>query len=136
MNFEVLEHTADIGFRAWGSTFEELLANAALALVAIAMEVESVQAGEPYPIAAKGEDRESLLVNWLNEVLYYVDGRRIAFCRFDVRPCGEWQASGIGWGEPRTDAHPAKLIVKGVTYHQLSIEHDARGWQCMVFLDI
>jgi len=136
MNFEVLEHTADIGFRASGATFEQMLESASQALVATILEIESVQEAEPYPIAAKGEDRESLLVNWLNEVLYYVDGQQIAFRRFDVKACGEWHASGVGWGEPRTVAHPAKLIVKGVTYHQLSVVADERGWQCTVFLDI
>ncbi|MBL8178261.1 MAG: archease [Bryobacterales bacterium] len=136
MNFEVLEHTADIGFRAWGPAFENMLAAAAQALVSIAVEIGTVRDAEPYPIAAKGEDRESLLVNWLNEVLYYVDGRQVAFRRFDVKSCGEWQVSGIGWGEPRSEAHPAKLIVKGVTYHQLSVTNCAEGWQCTVFLDI
>lgn len=136
MNSEVLEHTADIGFRAWGATFEEMLANAALALIAIALDIESVQPAEPYPIAAKGEDREALLVNWLNEVLYYVDGRQIAFRRFEMNSCGELQASAVAWGEPRSERHPAKLIVKGVTYHQLSIHRDDKGWSCTVFLDI
>lgn len=136
MNFEILEHTADIGFRAWGETFEDMLANAALALIAIALDIETVQPNQPYPVAAQGEDRESLLVNWLNEVLFYADGRQIAFRRVDMKPSSETRASGIAWGEPRTAAHPAKLIVKGVTYHQLAIEQDERGWRCQVFLDI
>lgn len=136
MNFEVLEHTADIGFRAWGATFELMLASASQALVAIVLEIESVRDGEPYPIAAKGEDRESLLVNWLNEVLYYLDAQQVAFRRFEINACGEWHATGIAWGEPRTSAHPAKLIVKGVTYHQLSVAANEHGWQCTVFLDI
>lgn len=136
MNFEILEHTADIGFCAWGATFEQMLASASQALVAIVLEIESVKDAEPYPIAARGEDGGSLLVNWLNEVLYYVDGRHIAFQRFEVKDCGEWHASGVGWGEQRTTAHPAKLIVKGVTYHQLSVVANERGWECTVFLDI
>ncbi|MFN7933348.1 MAG: archease [Bryobacteraceae bacterium] len=136
MNFEVLEHTADIGFHAWGQTFEDMLASASQALVAIAVDIESVQPAEPYPIAAKGDDREALLVNWLNEVLFYLDGRQIAFRRFEMKPCGEWHVHGVGWGEARTAHHPAKLIVKGVTYHQLSVHQEESGWHCTVFLDI
>jgi SHS2 domain-containing protein len=113
-----------------------MLESAALALVAIAIEIESVRATGPYPVAAEGEDRESLLVNWLNEVLYYVDGRRVAFRRFAMNDCRGLRAAGIGWGEPRTQAHPARLIVKGVTYHQLAIVQNDGGWQCQVFLDI
>lgn len=136
MNFEVLEHTADIGFRAWGATFDALLANASCALVAIAVELEEIEPRQPYPITARGEDRESLLVNWLNEVLYYLDGRQIALSRFDIRQRGEWEASGVGWGEPRSLAHHAKLIVKGVTYHQLRIAQEHGRWCCEVYLDI
>jgi len=136
MNFEVLEHTADIGFRAWGSTFEEMLSSAAMALVAIAMEVDDIDPREPYPIAAQGEDRESLVVNWLNEVLYLVDGRLLALRRVEMKECSETAVSGVAWGEPHTEKHRAKLIVKGVTYHQLKVEPTANGWFCEVYLDI
>ncbi|HUQ90257.1 MAG TPA: archease [Bryobacteraceae bacterium] len=136
MNFEVLEHTADIGVRAWGSTQQEMMANAGLAMVGIAMDLDEISEREAYPIAARGEDLESLLVNWLNEVLYYLDGRRIGLRRIEVQRCSTEEAAGIGWGEPRTEKHQANLVVKGVTYHQLKVEHRAGRWQCEVYLDI
>lgn len=136
MTYEVLEHTADIGFRAFGASWNELLINASLALVSIVMETDEVEARTPYPIAAQGDDREALLVNWLNEVLYYVDGEHVTFRRFEVQKADEETAVGIGFGEPRSEKHAPKLIVKGVTYHQLRIEESAEGWSCQVFLDI
>lgn len=136
MSFEVLEHTADIGFRASGASWSELLMNASLALVSIAMELEDIEPRTAYPIAAQGEDRESLLVNWLSEVLYYVDGEQVALRRFEMQRADEGSAVGIGFGEPRGERHHAKLIVKGVTYHQLLVEQKADGWVCEVFLDI
>jgi SHS2 domain-containing protein len=136
MTFEVLEHTADIGFRAFGATWKELLINASLALVSIAMEIDQIEPRCPYPIAAQGEDRESLLVNWLNEVLYYVDGEGVALRRFELQKADDDTALGIGYGEPRGDRHHAKLIVKGVTYHQLRVEQSPDGWMCEVYLDI
>lgn len=135
--FEILEHTADIGFRARGRTLEELFESAAEALVSIAMEVEEVEPRERYPIEAQGEDREALLVNWLNEVLYLHDGRRIAMRRFRVLEAGEGGARGEALGEPFDPArHHAKLIVKAVTYHQLRVVEDAAGWSADVYLDI
>lgn len=136
MNFEVIEHTADIGFRAWGSTFEELLGHAGEALVAIAMEPDQIQPLHAYPIAVAGEDRESLLVNWLSEVLYYVDGQRVGLRRFEIRRASEHEAAGVGWGEPREEHHQPRLIVKGVTYHQLRITGADGQWECEVYLDI
>jgi len=136
-DFEILEHTADIGFCARGRTREELFENAGLALESVAVELEAVEPKQAYPIAASGEDLESLLVNWLSEVLYYLDGRRIAMRRFRVEHLEPGGVRGIAYGEPRDpQRHPAKLIVKGVTYHQLEIARDSRGWRARVYLDI
>jgi SHS2 domain-containing protein len=135
--FEILEHTADIGFRAWGPTREELFANAALALESVAIEIENVEARDVYPIAAAGDDDESLLVNWLSEVLYYLDGRRVVMRRFEIAQLEPFQVRGRAWGESRDpERHPAKLVVKGVTYHQLKITQDQTGWSAEVYLDI
>lgn len=134
--FEVLEHTADIGFRAWAPTFEEMMGEAATGLVSIVLDIRTVSAREEHAIAAKGDDRESLLVNWLSEVLYYTDGKQLALCRFDVNPSDGFEASASAWGEPRSVRHRPKLIVKGVTYHQLKVVHRPDCWMCEVYLDV
>jgi len=135
--FEILEHTADIGFRVRGRTLAELFETAAQALVSIAVEIEDITPRQAYPLAAEGEDYESLLVNWLSEVLYWLDGKRVAMRRFQVTDLVPCRVSGEGIGEPRQAAcHRAKLVVKGVTYHQLKIVEEPDGWWAQVFLDI
>jgi SHS2 domain-containing protein len=135
--FEILEHTADIGFRAWGRTREEMFENAALALESVAVELDNIEPKLAYPVAAAGEDDESLLVNWLSEVLFYLDGRRVAMRRFRVKKLTSGQVVGQAWGEPRDpERHQSKLVVKGVTYHQLKISRGERGWCAEVYLDI
>src|ERR1039458_5821874 len=57
--FEILEHPADIGFRAFGGTLEELFANAAVALVSIACEIEEVAPRTEYALSAPGTDYET-----------------------------------------------------------------------------
>jgi SHS2 domain-containing protein len=135
--FEVLEHTADIGFRARGRTLAGLFESAAEALVALALELEDVSPRESYALAAEGEDLESLLVNWLSEVLYWLDGKRVAMRRFEVKEIASGRVAAEGFGEPLDPArHRAKLVIKGVTYHQLRIERDEQGWVAEVYLDI
>ena len=47
------------------------------------------------------------------------------------------QIAAIASGERRDQVrHEPRLIVKGVTYHQLKIEKSAQGWPCEVYLDI
>jgi SHS2 domain-containing protein len=135
--FEILEHTADIGLRAWGATLQEAFENAATALSAIVVELDDIEPRIAYPIAASGDDDQSLLVNWLNEALYYLDARRIVLRRFRIEHFGDGRVAGQAWGEPRDPVkHRPKVIVKGVTYHQLKIEQRAEGWTVEVFLDI
>ena len=138
--FEILEHTADIGFRARGRSLAELFENAAQALLEIANETVDVAPRQEYPLAASGADRESLLVNWLSEVLYFVDSKQVAFhhCRIDeMTEMRETTVAGAGLGEQHDPArHRARLVVKGVTYHQLSIEQNAEGWCAEVYLDV
>ena len=131
--FEILEHPADIGFRARGRTQAELFASAAEALVSIAWELEDIAPRECYEVSAAGDDIEALLVNWLSEVLYWIDGKRVLPRRFVMKEPG----AGEAWGEPYDPArHHAKLVVKGVTYHQLKIGQDEGGWWAEVYLDI
>ncbi len=135
--FELLEHTADIGFRARGGTLAELFANSALALESIAVEMDDVRETREYALAASGAEYESLLVNWLNEVLYHLDGERVVFGRFEFDELGPQRVTARGWGETRDpERHAPKLVVKGVTYHQLEVRRQAGGWFARVILDI
>jgi SHS2 domain-containing protein len=135
--FEILEHTADIGFRACGRTKAEMFTNAALALESIAVTLNDVEPRCPYPVAVIGGDDESLLVNWLSEVLYYLDGKRVVMSRFQIDELVPGAVRGQGWGEPLDPGrHRPKLLIKGVTYHQLKIARDARGWCAEVYLDV
>jgi SHS2 domain-containing protein len=83
--FEILEHPVDIGFRVRGQTLAQLFENAAAALQSIAVEIDDVRAAEQFVLSASGPDAEALLVNWLTEVLFWSDGRGIAFRQFRVQ---------------------------------------------------
>lgn len=135
--FEVLEHPADIGFRTHARTMPELFENAAVAMLSIAAELGDVSPRQQYSLQAAGTDRESLLVNWLNEVLYWFDGKRIALSQFQVTLEGDTGLTARAFGEPRDpERHRGKLVVKGVTWHQLKIAPGENGWIAEVYLDI
>jgi SHS2 domain-containing protein len=135
--FEILEHPADIGFRAFGGTLQELFANAAKAMLSIACELDDVAAKVEFAISATGADYEGLLVNWLSEVLYWFDGKRIALREFQVTHLEPDSIRATAWGECRdAEHHRSKLIVKAVTWHQLKIARTESGWMAEVYLDI
>jgi SHS2 domain-containing protein len=137
MEFGLLEHPADLGFRAYGASLEKLFANCAQALVYIILDPSDIQSVQQFSLSAEGGDYESLLVNWLNEVLYYVDGKRIAFRVFDISRLSETHIECVATGEARDpQRHPPKLAVKAVTYHQLKVQRTEDGWIAEVYVDV
>jgi SHS2 domain-containing protein len=137
MRFEILEHPADIGFRAYGNSMEELFANCAHALISIILDPSGIIPAQQVQLRAEGSDRESLLVNWLNEVLYYVDTRRLALQSFDISFPESHRLTCIASGELRDpDKHPVRLSAKAVTYHQLKLSKQSETWLAEVYVDV
>ncbi len=137
VSFELLEHPADLGFRAYGNSLEELFARCGQALLSIILDPSDIRREQQWELRAEGDDIESLLVNWLNEVLYYVDTKRAAFNVFSVSFPTRVQLTCTAWGELR-DAfrHPVRLSVKAVTYHQLKVLQKEEVWVAEVYVDV
>ena len=137
MTFEVLEHPADIGFRAHGSSLEELFANCAHALLSVILDPSGIAKKQQWEMSVEGSDLESLLVNWLNEVLYYVDTKRAAFSVFALTFPRPLQLICTASGELRDPVqHPVRLSVKAVTYHQLLVSQKEEAWMAEVYVDV
>jgi SHS2 domain-containing protein len=104
-----------------------------LALLSIAGEPQSVAPRGEYLLNAEATDYESLLVAWLSEVLFWLDGKRVGFHRLQVTRLDPVRVDAVGFGEP---GHAGKLIVKAVTWHQLRIARTTEGWAADVYLDV
>jgi SHS2 domain-containing protein len=135
--FRVLEHTADIGFEAYGPTPEKLFANAARALMHLIVDLESILPQDKLTLRVEGSDMPSLLVNWLSEVLFLFDAEGWLFRDFKIENLTDRSLVAIARGEKfdRT-RHQAKLLVKAITYHQLDLRETGRGWRAQVYVDI
>lgn len=137
MSFELLEHPADIGFHAEAVTLLQLFTECARALQFIIFEPSEIQHDVRIDLNAEGVDYESLLVNWLNELLYYVDSLRLAFDFFELNYLDDTRIGSVAYGAKRDPlTNPPKLIVKAVTYHQLRITKSEKLWAADVYVDI
>jgi len=132
--FETFEHEADIGIRGFGTTLEEAFANAGAALFSVMVDITRVAEREFRGVNVSADDREQLLVEWLNALLAVSDIERMVFSRFEVRIEGN-RLAGTAWGEnlDRT-MHNAHVEVKGATYHMLSVRQENGRFvaQCVV----
>jgi SHS2 domain-containing protein len=135
--FEILEHPADIGFRAYGVTFEQLFENAALALFSLTCDPANVKETESREIEASGSDKELLIYAWLAELLATAEAERLVFRRAEVTALSANRVAGRAFGE-RFDRqrHSMHTHIKAVTFHQLFVESTAAGWRAQVFVDL
>lgn len=135
--FRTLEHTADVGFEAFGATREEVFANAARALMDLIVDLETIEISGSVALEVHGPDPESVLVNWLSELLFLHDAERWLFRDFEIQDLQDHSLSALARGEKFQPArHQAKMLVKAITYHQLALEKAPRGWRAQVYVDI
>ncbi|MBI3915192.1 MAG: archease [Chloroflexi bacterium] len=133
--FEEIPHTADWSFRAFGRDLRELFANAAFAMFALegAIPTPEGAAGISRRIVVEGIDYESLLVNWLSELLYWQEQERETYQRFQIEEISPTALQAIVFGTPRGKI---EKIIKAATYHNLKIEQTPEGWQVVVVVDV
>jgi SHS2 domain-containing protein len=135
--FEILDHTADIGIIAYGADVRELFSNAALALFSLITELESIQEKLHFDLEVGSEDRDSLLVEWLNELIYFFDAKHILFNRFDIESLTHNALKATCYGEDfDPDKHKIKIGVKAATYHMLRLDMNNDGYKAQIILDI
>ncbi len=120
--FEITDHTADIGVIAYGGDFADLLKNAAIGMLSLVTDLDKVENKLSKEIMVQEKDDVSLLVGWLNELLYQLEAERLIFRDFTIvvqdgnRLAATCQ--GEQWDPVR---HAIKREIKAVTYHNLNI---------------
>jgi SHS2 domain-containing protein len=135
--FRPLEHSADVGFEAFGKSREELFANAACALIDLVVDLDTIHPSRELTVKAESSVSHDLLVNWLSEILYLHDAEGWLFRDFRVQELGEKVITATARGEKFDPArHRAKVLVKAVTYHQLALEKIPQGWRAQVYVDV
>jgi SHS2 domain-containing protein len=135
--FEIIDHTADVGISAYGADVKDLFSNAALALFSLITELESIEEKLHFDLKVSSEDRDSLLVEWLNELIYLFDVEHILFNRFDIESLTHNQLKAACYGETFDPMkHKIKIGVKAATYHMLKLDKNGGGYKAQIILDI
>jgi len=135
-DFEIVDHTADVGIIAYGADVSQAFTNAARALFSLITELDNVEEFLHRDIELTAPDEESLLVEWLNELIYLFDTENIIFKRFDVTKLNNTHLKARSYGEKvDSSKHRLKTGVKAATYHMLKIDK-GNDYQVKVLFDI
>ena len=135
-DFETIDHTADVGIIAYGADISQAFANAARALFSLITELDDVAEVLYRDTELTASDEESLLVEWLNELIYLFDVENIVFKRFDITQLSQTQLKARSYGHKVDNSkHKLKTGVKAATYHMLKVEKN-NGSRVQVLFDI
>jgi protein archease len=131
---ELLEHQADIGIRAFGDSLAEAFEEAAIALIEI-LGMRPSGPTQEHIVRASASDPGALLVDLLNELVLLHETERVALTNPRVLRLTDTEVEMTV--EVADLAEEPEAIVKGATYHQLSIqESDDGGAVVEVYLDV
>jgi SHS2 domain-containing protein len=128
-----LEHMADRAFRVRGETLKELFANAADALFRLQRQRAGTNFELTREVQVQGYDRETLLVNWLNEILYLQDAHNETLSRAEIIEISDQHLKAKLQG--RKDRRVQRLI-KAVTFHGLRVEETKTGFEAEIIVDV
>jgi len=135
--FEVMEHTADIGIRSFGATRREAFENAAMGMFSLLCDIDKVEARLTYKVEVEADDIETLLVEWLNELLYLHESEGVLLKKFIVTELSERRIVGRCRGEHIDHKrHKLDADIKAATYYMLRLQQTDRGWKAEVIFDV
>lgn len=135
--YETFEHTADVGLRARAATLDDLFADIARAMFSVLVaNPAAIRPVEELSLQLSGDRLDDLLFDWLAELLYRFETRRLLLAEFEVR-VGDASLTATVRGEPidRT-RHELDVEIKAITYHGLRVEQNNDGWLAEVIVDL
>ncbi|MHA1238152.1 MAG: archease [Candidatus Odinarchaeia archaeon] len=141
--FEFLPHTSDVYIKAWGKNLNEAFKQAGRALFQIVTDIDKISVKTSYTMKIEAEDLHALLFEFIRELLYVLDVKKLVFSDFEVK-ITEKEAPDEGYvleckcfGE-KLDAekHPRKTEIKAPTYSQMKIETDRKPNTLYYVVDI
>jgi len=127
-----IEHTADWALHVWAPDFPGLVRQAALGMYALS---KTRLADEPrltrefeFPVS----DRESLIVDFLSELLFFGEEERLGFDEFETEltgPSCKFRVSGAPVAAQSKE-------IKAVTFHDLKVRKTEIGLEVNIVFDV
>lgn len=145
MGFEIIDISGDVGIRAYGSKLEEVFIDAAKGLYSLITDPGCIKKEKTLDFEIRSNDIESLLVNFLNEIIFHFDtygfvGSEVHIESnikdLDTSDRDLWLRAVIRGEDFDPERHEKRLLIKAATYHNLRFYKDNNMWNVNVIFDI
>ncbi|MCP3677904.1 MAG: archease [Deltaproteobacteria bacterium] len=139
MPYSYLDHAADVGIMAKGTSIHDAFESGAEALLNIMYDLESIECTRELPVTGEAEDIALLFVEVLNEILSLQDIEGIALKKLTAEEIGEhdgiYRFTGVAGGEPfDVEKHTVRTEAKAATYAGLdyTVINGEHVLQCII----
>ena len=132
---------ADVAFEATGKNLPEVFKNSALATMETMVDTKNVTTKLQKVIKIQNKDIGALLIDFLNEIVYYKDAEQMLLGRFDIdlkqKDDKVWVLTAKIAGELIDyKRHQLRADVKAATWHSFELKQKGKEWTARVVLDI
>ena len=134
--WEHFEHKADIGVRGIGATLAEAFEQAAIAMTAVITDVSRVKAVDTIELACSDSDKDTLLFDWLNTLVYEMATRKMLFSRFEVAIVNNRLSATVAGEAIDIERHQPSVEIKGATYTELAVYERGTQWIAQCVIDV
>lgn len=129
-----LDHTSEITLHVGAPDWPGLLAQAGKGLAELLLqEAPAEPDGDWRLLEVSSHDRESLLVDWLNEIIYVAETGRWVPLEIEVPEASEAHLKARARG---VTVEESPTLVKAATFHGLHVRDLVEGLEAEVILDI
>ena len=135
--YELIDHTADVGLKAYGKTLSEAFENAAKGMFDIITDNSEIESIGQYDIELEAPNLEQLLIDWLSELLYLNSSRNqvFGFFKVDLDEKNNKLTAKIFGEKFSLSKHKIGAEIKAVTYHILEVKKK-KPYHVQVLFDI
>jgi protein archease len=129
-----VDHTSEVQLQVGAESLGGLAAEAGRALGLLLLRGAAADVVGPVrELDVSSADREALLVNWLNEILFVAETELWVPIEFEIREASPTRLRAAARGVPVADA---PSTVKAATFHGLAVEERQGGLQAEVIFDV
>jgi SHS2 domain-containing protein len=135
--YKEFEHTADVGVEIYGDTLENLFKNTGYAFFDTIIDITTITPNITRSVSVIGTDVETLLMNWLRELLYLFSVHQEVYSEFEIQSLQLTSLEAHVKGETLDlKKHDFHTEIKAITYHQFSVFNEGGTWKARVVFDV
>ena len=130
--YREIEHTADWALHVWAPDLETLFCQAAIGMYALAETELAAAKRLARRVELQAPDHETLLVAFLNELLFFGENEGLGFDRFEISISHSSLTAALVGAEMVS----RKKEIKAVTFHNLQVASTPGGFEVTIVFDV